>query len=183
MLAEPAPAARLPGLTAGWLAGRAIALAEKGRLDEAEAAAAKLGQVIAATPADASAGMNSARPLYQIDEYRAKAAIAAARHDTPAALALLAKAVALEDTSAYNEPADTFFPGRHLLGAALLAAGQPAEAEAVYLEDLKRNPENGWALAGLAKALEAQKKDATAVRDRFAKAWAHADVEIKGSAY
>ena len=43
-------------------------------------------------------------------------------------------------------------------GAALLAAGRPAEAETVYWEDLRRNPENGWALFGVVQALKAQKK-------------------------
>ncbi len=36
-------------------------------------------------------------------------------------------------------------------GAALLAAGRPAEAAAVYREDLKHYPENGWALHGLGR--------------------------------
>jgi hypothetical protein len=33
---------------------------------------------------------------------------------------------------------------RHTLGALLLAARRAPEAESVYREDLKRNPENGW---------------------------------------
>ena len=35
-------------------------------------------------------------------------------------------------------------------GRSLLKAGQPAEAEAVYREDLRRWPDNGWSLFGLA---------------------------------
>jgi hypothetical protein len=44
---------------------------------------------------------------------------------------------------------------------------------------LRRNRENGWALAGLAAALEAQKKNDAAkqVRERLEKAWARADVK------
>jgi hypothetical protein len=45
---------------------------------------------------------------------------------------------------------------------------------------LQRNPENGWSLNGLAKALKAQgkKQEATEAADRFAKAWANADVDL-----
>ena len=39
----------------------------------------------------------------------------------------------------------------------------------MYREDLRRHPDNGWALYGLAQALAAQKKngEAAAVRKRF----------------
>ena len=47
-------------------------------------------------------------------------------------------------------------------GAALLDSGSAKEAEAVYREDLRRNPDNGWALRGLAGALAAQGKAAEA---------------------
>jgi tetratricopeptide (TPR) repeat protein len=65
----------------------------------------------------------------------------------------------------------------------LLAAGRPREAETVYWEDLRRNPENGWALFGLAQALEAQGRSdqAAIVRRRFEKAWARADVKPTAS--
>jgi hypothetical protein len=42
------------------------------------------------------------------------------------------------------------------------ASGRAAEAENVYREDLRRHPENGWALYGLAQSLLAQHKDADA---------------------
>ena len=38
---------------------------------------------------------------------------------------------------------------RHTLGARLLSSGKAADAEAVYREDLRRNPDNGWSLVGL----------------------------------
>lgn len=60
------------------------------------------------------------------------------------------------------EPPDWWPPVRHTLGAVLLDAGRPEEAEAVYREDLERNRENGWALMGLAQALRAQGRDAEA---------------------
>ena len=71
------------------------------------------------------------------------------------------------------------------LGAALLKAGRTAEAEAVYREDLKRFPENGWSLFGLAAALRAQGKsaEAAAVDQRFSKAWSAADVKLTASRF
>jgi hypothetical protein len=68
---------------------------------------------------------------------------------------------------------------------ALLNTGKPQEAETVYRADLVRNPENGWALFGLAVALQAQGRDgdAAAVRQRFDKAWAHADIVLAASAF
>ena len=115
----------------------------------------------------------------------AQARIADAEHSNDQAIALLTQAVAKEDRLAYAEPADWFFPVRHLLAAALLQAGKPAEAEAVYREDLRRNPENGWALCGLAQSLKAQKRDADAqsVQQRFATAWKDADIALTSSAF
>ena len=52
--------------------------------------------------------------------------------------------MAREDRLAYDEPRDWFFPVRHMLGAQLLTANRAPEAEAVYHEDLLRNPANGW---------------------------------------
>ena len=50
-------------------------------------------------------------------------------------------------------------------------------------EDLRRNPENGWALYGLMQALDAQSKKAESgeVKKRFDKAWAHADITLTAS--
>jgi predicted Zn-dependent protease len=69
------------------------------------------------------------------------------------------------------------------LGAVLLEAGRPDEAEAVFWEDLRKNPGTGWALAGLAQALKAQGRNEEAARvdERFRKAWQHADFELNTS--
>ncbi len=67
----------------------------------------------------------------------------------------------------------------------LLQAGQAVAAESVYRDDLARNPENGWALFGLARALEAQGKaaEAAAAQKRFDAAWARAEVKLSASAF
>jgi predicted Zn-dependent protease len=129
--------------------------------------------------------MNGARSVYAIGQRKAEARIALAERKWRTAIDLLREAATLEDQLAYNEPEDQFFPVRHLLGDALLRAGRASEAETVYRADLKRHPENGWALAGLSKSLQAQRRAAeAAVANRdAAEAWKHADIELRSSAF
>ena len=185
MLAEPAPSPRLPGATISYLQSRASALAAKGRVDEAKAELAKSAQAISAVPEEATQGNNQAKPLYDVGQLKAEARIAGAEQRRDEAVRLLAEAVSLEDKLAYNEPSDMIFPTRHLLGAGLLAAGRPGEAEAVYREDLRRNPKNGWAYFGLSQALAAQKRDAeaAAARGQFEQAWQRADIQLASVAF
>ena len=185
MLAEPAPSPRLPGATISYLQSRASALAAKGRVDEAKAELAKSAQAISAVPEEATQGNNQAKPLYDVGQLKAEARIAGAEQRRDEAVRLLAEAVSLEDKLAYNEPSDIIFPTRHLLGAGLLAAGRPGEAEAVYREDLRRNPKNGWAYFGLSQALAAQKRDAeaAAARGQFEQAWQRADIQLASGAF
>lgn len=97
----------------------------------------------------------------------------------------LEKAAELEDALRYDEPPTWPLPVRHHLGAALLELGRPGAAEVVYLKDLERQPENGWALFGLAASLEKQErpKAAKEARDRFEKAFARADVRLAASRF
>ena len=111
--------------------------------------------------------------------------IASARGDFDRAVAHLERSVRLEDSLVYTEPSEFHFPPRHALGAVLLEAGRPLEAETVYWEDLRRNQDNGWALFGLLQALRAQGKteNAALVEARLAKAWARADVKLTASRF
>jgi hypothetical protein len=74
---------------------------------------------------------------------------------------------------------------RHSLGAVLLAAGRPADAEKVYREDLVRHRGNGWSLFGLMESLRAQERmaEAAKVEKQFRKAWAEADVQLTSSRF
>jgi tetratricopeptide (TPR) repeat protein len=111
--------------------------------------------------------------------------IAARQGHYDQAIAHLDKAVRLEDALDYVEPPDWHYPMRQSLGAVLLLAARPVEAEVVYWEDLRRNPENGWALFGLKESLLAQgkKDEATEIEKRFEKAWARADVTLTSSRF
>jgi hypothetical protein len=101
------------------------------------------------------------------------------------ALVAFERSVETEDSLRYDEPEPLNFSARHWLGAALLDAGRPTEAEAVYRAALADHPNNGWSLLGLALALEAQGQGdaALAGRAEFERAWARADTWIRASRF
>jgi tetratricopeptide (TPR) repeat protein len=129
--------------------------------------------------------LNPARALVRIAALTLGADIALDEGRADAAVARLREATAIEDALAYDEPHLWLAPTRHALGAALLAAGKAAEAEAVYREDLARYPGNGWSLYGLAQAEQRQGKSsaARATQARFDAAWRNADVTLSGSRF
>jgi tetratricopeptide (TPR) repeat protein len=185
MLREPEPPANAV-LRAAWHYTRGLSLVATGRADQAESELSALRTLMSDesmkqplfSPNTAGAALAAAPEVLAAE-------IAASRRDYDRAIALLDKAVRLEDSLIYTEPAEFHFPPRHALGAILLEAGRPAEAETVYWEDLKRNRENGWALFGLLQALRAQDKaDAAAlVEARFKAAWVRADVTLTASRF
>ncbi len=111
--------------------------------------------------------------------------IALKNGDHAAAIRELESAVKIEDELPYMEPPFSYMPQRHGLGAAMLAANRAADAEKVYREDLKRNPQNGWSLFGLTQSLRAQGKNdlADAFQERFDQAWIRSDVKITSSRF
>lgn len=136
-----------------------------------------------ATPSSMS--LNLADSVLRIAVEVLSGEMAAARHDYDKAIAHLDKAVRYHDALVYTEPDDWHYPTRHSLGAVLLEAKRPLEAEAVYWDDLRRNPKNGWALFGLAQALRAQGKtdEAKLIDADFRNAWANADVTLTSSRF
>lgn len=114
-----------------------------------------------------------------------QAELAGAKGDSAAHLRDLTEAVALEDKLPYMEPPYWYFPVRHYLGAAHLEQGDVTQAEAVYRDDLKRRPCNGWSLFGLLQSLRRQGKDLAAdvVRKEFQQAWQFADVVLTSSRF
>ena len=185
LLAEPRPDAKYPVLTSLWLHAHAMALAAKGKLDAARADHAELLKVAAAAPKGLQAGNNDAKDVFAVAAKIVEARIATLARQKDS-LALWAEAVTLEDKLAYSEPDDWFYPVRHLQGAALLAQRKGPQAEAVFREDLRRHPHNGWALFGLSRALGLQGKrgpEAAAVSAELVKAWANADVKLTSPAY
>ena len=106
-----------------------------------------------------------------------------AKGDLEGAIASYLLAVELEDKGNYTEPPAWAQPMRHYLGAALLKAGNPEEAEKIYRRDLRWNAENGWSLYGLHESLADQGKteQAAAAFARYEAAWKHSDTALTAS--
>ena len=185
LLAEPKPPADLKVTTASWHYGRTVALAAVGRVDEAARSLAELERAYANVPESAYIGNNTARVVLEVALPMAEGELEYRRGNVDRAFELLREAVRRDDTLKYDEPWGWMQPVRHALGALLLEQGRVAEAEAVYREDLRAHPDNGWALLGLAECLRKRNAaaEATAVEARLAAAWARSDVRPMVSCY
>ena len=185
ILAEPRPPEKYATLTGLWLHARGMALASTGKTAEARATMRELRTLATKIPPEVQAGQNPASAMCRLGADAIEARLAERARSWKPAIAAWQRAVAQEDGFAYDEPADWFYPMRHYLGAALLDAKKPKEAEAVFREDLRRNPGNGWALHGLASALVAQgkKNEAAATTARFDEAWKDADIHLTRTAF
>jgi tetratricopeptide (TPR) repeat protein len=163
---------------------RALALAAKGQLDDAAKALAALRAIQAGDALSKEmVNFSPAVDVVKIAGNIVEADLAARQKRHDAAIGLLREAVAIEDTLAYTEPPTWHHPVRQILGAIQLEAGKPADAEKSYEEDLKKWPNNGWSLFGLAQSLRAQDKmEAAAVAEsRFKTAWQRSDVKLTAS--
>jgi hypothetical protein len=179
MLAEPSPDLESRFMTGIWHYGRALAYLHTGNpaaaqkeLDGLSAAGKAMGEV------DHYIGFATAGTLLTIADEIVRGELAYASGNTLEGLARLERAVRLEDSLRYNEPPDWYFPVRHFLGAMLLDAGRPNEAEVIYAADLRT-------LFGLKRSLEQQGKtqDAAATEKRFDRAWAGATHELSSSRF
>lgn len=183
----PNPAADLPYVTGIWHYAQGTAAARQQRSEDAQRHLAAL-RAIAADPVLDTMTMWDRYPLTHaasIAELSLAAEIASLKGDRDAAIAALREAAIIEDRIPYDEPPGWHVPVRHALGALLLEAGRAAQAEAVYREELARNPANGWSLHGLAQSLKAQgrQREASDAAQQFAKAWQHADVKLVASRF
>src|SRR3954463_6184017 len=163
-------------------AARAIAFAAKGDTENARKEQAKFNELAPAIPKETVVGNNTSSDIIALIQKMLEAEIQIAEGKTDEGITGLQEALKMEDALKYDEPPAWMIPIRHSLGANLMKAGRFAEAEEVYREDLRRLPENGWSLYGLSEALQAQKKpEAVAMKAKFTKAWARADIQINSS--
>lgn len=183
VLAEPEPPAHFPLTRAIRHAARGVAYAALGKISEAQQEQQAFLATQPLIPAEGMMANNSNVAIAAIAERMLAGEIAIAAGRIEEGVAALRAGIALEDALRYDEPPGWLIPLRHPLGAALLKHGRAAEAEQVYREDLKKWPENGWSLFGLARALKAQNRDAEAapIFTRWEALWAGAEVKITSS--
>jgi tetratricopeptide (TPR) repeat protein len=184
MLAMASPEEGMLFERAMWHYGRGLAFLGKHDIGSAVQEQAAV-RAIAGGGEVAPGGRVSVDEMLNLAATTLEGEIEAARGDYDRAIQTLEDAVSIQDSLAYSEPPPWHYPVRQSLGAVLLEAGKPVDAEAVYERDLKRWPENGWSLYGLLQSLRAQGKtrEAALVERRFLKAWARADVVLSASRF
>jgi tetratricopeptide (TPR) repeat protein len=184
VLDEPEPPGELPFTAAMWVHARGLAFVRAGKLDDAAREAAELDRLAGDKAVEAlETPQFPGASVVRVARAVLAAELAGARGQRDTLLRGLEEAVRMQDRLPYMEPPFWHFPLRQRLGAALVEAGRWADAEAVYREDLRRNPENGWSLYGLLQCLRAQGKDAAGVERRFREAWRYADTTLTASSF
>ncbi len=184
-LAEPRPAANLKIDTAMSLYARGFAFANKHKLADAKKDRRLLQAMIDKHEFTGVEALVPGAEMAAIGGALLDGEIARVSGNLSGAVAAFRKANAIQHDIPYTEPPYWHQPVSHVLGAALLQAHRPKEAEAVYRESLKSYRIDGWALFGLAQALDAQGKKAEAgqVRQEFASAWRLADTKLTSSRF
>ena len=165
-------------------AARATAYAAKGDPAKARKEQAIFAERAKLVPPETPVGNNVAGSVLSLASHMLEGEILVAESKVDEGVAELQTAVKEEDALKYDEPPAWMIPVRHSLGAVLMKAKRFAEAEQVYREDLKRLPDNGWSLFGLAKSLREQKKsedEVVSTNTKFQKTWAKADTKITTS--
>ncbi|MCI0446242.1 hypothetical protein L0152_23880 [bacterium] len=185
ILQSPAPDKDLVYPNGIYHYARGIALIRTGKIDEAKKELQEV-TAIAANPALQKVTLmdiNKTSDLMQIAKEHLAGEIDAASKNYDSAIKHLQAAVNIEDHLTYDEPPPWSNPTRHYLGAVLLEAKRPAEAEKVYREELQKFPKNGWSLSGLQQSLAAQNKtqEAQTMKKEFDTAWVGADIKLTSS--
>jgi tetratricopeptide (TPR) repeat protein len=113
------------------------------------------------------------KEIVQTAQLVARARLADAFGDLPAAAKAYEQAIVIEDSLAYMEPPYWYYPIRQSLGSVHLRQGKLDDAEKALRDSLSRVRSNGWALAGLAEVYK-RKGDAQAearARQAYVRAW------------
>lgn len=168
-----------------WRHARGLAHLRNGAADSARLQLDSLDALIATTPDSLRFRGHRQTDLLGIARGILAGEVHAASGRYDEAVRVLEAALPLEDSLEYDEPEPWITPVRHVLGAVLLEAGRPADAERVHRAALADHRENGWSLFGLEQALRAQGRSAEAdeVLARFERAWARSDTWLTSSRF
>ena len=178
-----APADLLP--LGYWHFGRGLAHLREGRADSAAHHLAQLDSLAVSATDRHRFRVHLASDLLAIVGGILRGEILRAGGSLEEAIGAVEAAVVVENRLTYDEPEPIPFLARDYLGALLLEAGRPEEAERVYRAALEARPKSGWSLIGLEQAVRVQGRtgDADALRQEFHRAWARADVRLTASRF
>lgn len=186
VLAVAEPTDAHPFDQAAWHYARGMALAMTNQVSEAAKQLEALREISASEQSKAlDTPYLPGTMVLAVMKHELAGQVAIKQGKTDEGLAELTKAVEAQDALPYTEPPFYHYPVRQVLGAELLAAKKPAEAEAVYRKDLQQHPSNGWSLFGLMQSLDTQGKaqQADEVEIAFNQQWIRADVKLTNSRY
>lgn len=186
ILDEPAPPENLIFLSGIWHYARGMAFTRTTKLQMAQEELSTLTAISQnAAVHKEPIGFGNAETLLTIAREILAGELAARNGNYHDAISHLERAVRIQDSLTYNEPPDWYYPVRHTLGAVLLEAGYPVEAEVVYWQDLRKHRDNGYSLYGLWQSFKAQgrSEEAEQIKTQFQKAWVDADVVLSSSRF
>ncbi|MEM7254286.1 MAG: tetratricopeptide repeat protein [Pseudomonadota bacterium] len=173
---------------------RTVALANLGRLDDAEREREAFLEARDRVPDTRMLFNNTCRDILQIAEQMLLGELAYHQGRIDDAFGHLRRSVELDDHLPYDEPWGWMQPTRHALGALLIEQGHYEEAEAIYRADLGldntlsracQHPGNVWSLHGLHECLvnRGDALEATLIKQQLDLALARASVTIEASCY
>ncbi len=189
MLEMEKPFVKAQYLTGMWHYGRSMAYMNTGNMAAAKEELAKLNEIVVkfedGEPGYSEGGALTNGINLQIASALVTGQMASMEGEFEKAIYHLGSATRLEDSHVYTEPASWNFPTRHILGAILLEAGKPREAEVVYWQDLAHNPNNAYSFYGLYQSLAAQGKDTQAAEylAKYEEEWKDSDVKLTSSRF
>jgi tetratricopeptide (TPR) repeat protein len=177
VLATAEPETKMVVSNALWHYARTLALDGKGQRPQALAEKVVFENVRHKMPRDTMWMLNNGEGILSLASLVLDARLA---DDSERAVEIWKQAVKAQDALAYDEPPPWYYPIRESLGAALLRAGNAAEAETVFRECLSRNPRDPRALFGLMESLKAEKKMDAAqwVRREFENSWKNPQLQL-----
>ena len=159
---------------------RAVAHARLGQLPQASQERENFRRLIRDLAPGAIYRQNRAASVVDVFSAMVDARLSAAGGDSAAAIRNWERAVKAQDLLEYHEPPPVYYPVRESLGAARYLARQLPQAEAVFRDDLARNPRNPRSLFGLWQTQVAlgRSGEAAATKRLFDAAWAGSDTTL-----
>jgi len=198
IIAEPLPQDQILycNTTASMHYAKAVAHAALGQVEKSEAERKLFMEARAKVPESRYLHNNRCIDLLAVAQQMLDGELEYRKGNYDLAFTHIRKAVALEDSLAYDEPWGWIQPVRHALGALTLEQGRIEEAEQAYREDLGLagelpraciHPDNIWSLKGLDECLRRRGVGDTAeakmIRQRLKLTTARSDLPVGASCH
>ncbi|KAL2269269.1 hypothetical protein VTJ83DRAFT_1453 [Remersonia thermophila] len=174
--------------------GKGVALANTGRISEAEEYQCRFREAIERVPSSRTIFNNTCRDILAIASSMLDGELEYRRGNVDLGFEHLRRAIERDDSLPYDEPWGWMQPTRHAYGALLLEQGRVDEALEVYMADLGydntlprclQHRDNVWALHGAHECLTrlGRANEARIIRPQLELALAVADVPVNASCF